>query len=57
MGHQRLGKLPALSKLPEIVRLLIEGQAQEAELVEAISKACDETLRRALNDPAAIESL
>lgn len=57
MGHQRLGKLPALRNLPAIVRLLIEGQAEEAELVEAISKACDETLRKALHDPAAIESL
>lgn len=57
MGHQRLGKLPALRNLPEIVRLLIAGDAGEAELVAAIAEACDETLRAALDDPAAHESL
>lgn len=57
MGHQRLGKLPALRNLPEIVRLLIAGGAEETELVAAIAAACDETLRVSLDDPAAIESL
>lgn len=48
MGHQRLGILPASRNLPEIVRLLLAGETSGAVLAAAITKACDETLRRAL---------
>lgn len=57
MGHQRLGTLPASRNLPEIVRLLLSGETSSDTLAEAITKACDETLQRALKDPAFVEAL
>lgn len=57
MGHQRLGILPASRNLPEIVRLLLSGETSGAVLAAAITKACDETLRRALKDPAFVDAL
>lgn len=57
MGHQRLGILPASRNLPEIVRLLLAGETSGDVLVQAITKECDDTLQRALKDPAFVEAL
>lgn len=57
MGHQRLGKLPALRNLPEIIALLLDGDASSDALAEATAKFCGETLGRALKDPAFVEAL
>lgn len=57
MGHQRLGKLPASKKLPEIIGLLISGEASAAGLSDALTKAANDSLERALKDPAFVEAL
>src|SRR5688500_14341045 len=57
MGHQRLGSPPASKNLPEIINLLLAGDASNAELVDAVAKASDVSLARALKDPAFVEAL
>ncbi|CAM3583087.1 hypothetical protein THPR109532_17285 [Thalassospira profundimaris] len=57
MGHQRLGSPPASRKLPEIINLLVAGTASATELVEAITKATEAALTRALKDQAFVEAL
>jgi hypothetical protein len=56
MGHQRLAP-PASKNLPEIINLLVGGRASKTELVNAVAKACDLSLKRALKDPAFVEAL
>lgn len=57
MGHQRLGSLPASKKLPEIIHLLVDGTASTTELVDAITKATEAALSRAIKDQAFVEAL
>lgn len=57
MGHQRLGKLPASKNLPEIIALLLGGNASGEVLVDAVTMACDDMLQRALKDPAFVEAV
>ncbi len=57
MGHQRLGSPPATRNLPEIVNLLVAGNASTAELVDAVTRATEAALTRALKDPAFAEAL
>jgi hypothetical protein len=38
MGHQRLGKLPAYRRLPDIVKYLIDGGEATADLVQQITE-------------------
>lgn len=57
MGHQRLGKLPAHQRLPEIVRYLVEGGAPTADLVDQVTEVGRDALKLALKDPVFIEAL
>lgn len=57
MGHQRLGSPPASRNLPEIINLLVAGTASTADLVEAITKATEAALTRALKDQVFVEAL
>ena len=57
MGHQRLGKLPAYRNLPDIVRYLVEGGAPTADLVDLITEASQDFLKRAQKDPVFVEAL
>jgi hypothetical protein len=57
MGHQRLGSPPTSRNLPEIITLLVAGDASDAQLVDAIAKASDVSLKRAIKDSAFIEAL
>ncbi len=57
MGHQRLGSPPASKNLPEIINLLISGEASTAELVDAVTTATEAALTRALKDSAFVEAL
>lgn len=57
MGHQRLGKLPASRRLPEIVRYLVTGGTPTADLVDQVTEVGREALKSALKDPVFIEAL
>lgn len=57
MGHQRLAPLPASKNLPEIIGLILAGDAPDAQLVDAVTKACDTMLQRGIKDQAFIEVL
>lgn len=57
MGHQRLGKLPAQRKLPEIVRFLLDGGLPTADLVDQVTDVGRDALAKAADDPVFIEAL
>jgi len=57
MGHQRLGKLPAHSLLPEIIRFLVTGGTPMENLVDRITDFGKDALRDAIKDPVFIRSL
>lgn len=57
MGHQRLGKLPALRLLPEIIRYLVTGGAPTAALVDQVTAVGKDALKLAVKDPVFIEAL
>ena len=57
MGHQRLGKLPTLRYLPDIVRYLVTGGAPTAPLLEQVTEVSRDALKRALRDPVFVEAL
>jgi hypothetical protein len=57
MGHQRLGKLPAHSSLPEIIRFLVTGGTPMENLVDRITDFGKDALQEALKDPVFIRSL
>jgi len=56
MGHQRLGKLPAYSSLPEIIKFLVDGGTPTADLVEHITDLSKNALKDAINDPVFIKA-
>jgi len=55
MGHVRLGILPATRKWIEVVKLLDSGNFSARELAEAAANAANDTLKKAVNDPAFVE--
>ena len=57
MGHQRLGKLPAHRRLPEIVRYLVTGGTPTEDLVDQVTEVGRDALKFALKDPVFIEAL
>ncbi|SNS34356.1 MULTISPECIES: hypothetical protein [unclassified Azospirillum] len=57
MGHQRLGKLPALRSLPEIVRYLVAGGTPTDDLVDQVTKIGQDALKRGQQDPLFVEAL
>jgi hypothetical protein len=57
MGHQLLGKLPAHSSLPEIIRFLVTGGTPTDDLVDQITDFGKDALKEALKDPVFIRAL
>ncbi len=57
MGHQRLGRLPALRLLPQIVRYLVTGGTPTGDLIDGVTDVGQQALERALRDPVFIEAL
>lgn len=57
MGHQRLGNLPALHRLPQIVQYLVTGGTPTEDLVNGVTDVGQQALERAIRDPVFIEAL
>lgn len=57
MGHQRLGKLPAHRRLPEIVKFLLDGGTPTNDLVDQVTEVGRDALQCAVKDPVFIEAL
>lgn len=57
MGHQRLGKLPAYRLLPEIIRLLLDGQMPGPDLVKHVHQLGHDALKVAMRDPVFVQAV
>ncbi|MGY2991530.1 hypothetical protein ACVWWD_000337 [Mesorhizobium sp. URHB0026] len=57
MGHIRLGVLPATRRWQDVVALLDESKFRIADIANAIVRASDRSLARAVDDPAFVEAL